>query len=238
MDDQRFSVKSELLDNYEDYYVGGATEWRWLSAQAKADNVVTLCGDKRNQSVLEVGSGDGSILQRLSDLEFSKTFFSVEISNSAVEAIRMRNIPGVAECKLFDGYNIPYEDNRFGLVILSHVVEHVEYPRRLIYEASRVADQVFIEVPLEDNARLKEDFVFDSTGHINFYNRKTIRQLVQSCGLRVLDQRTTNSSLAVYRFANGWKAPAKYLPKQVLLKLSPRLATSLWTYHCALLCER
>ena len=66
-----------------------------------------------------------------------------------MEAIRAKNIPGLFDCKVFDGYTIPYDDNAFDLVVLSHVVEHVEHPRKLLYEAKRVARYVFIEVPLE-----------------------------------------------------------------------------------------
>jgi hypothetical protein len=67
----------------------------------------------------------------------------------------------------------------------------VEHPRQLIYEASRVARRVFIEVPLEDTARLPRDFVLDPVGHINFYSMKSIRRLAQSCDLRVTHERIT-----------------------------------------------
>jgi hypothetical protein len=45
----------------------------------------------------------------------------------------MRNL---AEARTYDGYRIPYGDKRFDLAVLSHVVEHLEHPRLLLYEAS------------------------------------------------------------------------------------------------------
>ena len=77
---------------------------------------------------------------------------------------------------MFDGYRTLYADNQFDLVLLSHVVEHVEHPRLLLYEAARVGKRLFVEVPLEDNVRLSDDFVFDHVGHINVYSRKTMRR--------------------------------------------------------------
>ena len=48
---------------------------------------------------------------------------------------------GLVESKLFDGARVPYPDNSFDLAYMSHVVEHLEHPRQLIYEAARVANQ-------------------------------------------------------------------------------------------------
>jgi SAM-dependent methyltransferase len=162
--------------------------------------------------------------------------YGIEVSQSAVSATTHRAVRGLRECRLFDGSTIPYEDDRFDLVILSHVVEHLEYPRRLLYEARRVGRLVFVEVPLEDNLRLRRDFVLDGVGHLNFYSPRTIRHLLQSCDLVVLRQTVLNASYPVYRHQYGSKAWLRFAPKALLLRLAPRIAPSLWTYNCALLC--
>lgn len=74
----------------------------------------------------------------------------------------------------YDGYNILlFGDNFFDLAILSHVLEHVEFPRVLIRTAQRVAKYVFWEIPLEDNFRLPDRLQnagsFQDAGHINFF---------------------------------------------------------------------
>lgn len=133
---------------------------------------------------------------------------------------------------------MPYEDGKFDIAILSHVLEHVEHPRLLLYEASRVAKFVFVEVPLEDTIRLSNDFVFDKVGHINVYSHKTIRRLLQSCGLRILGQIVTNSPKAAYTYQNGTKGLLNYYVKQLLIQFFPGFASSLFTYHAALVCEK
>jgi len=231
------TVNDELKAKYDSYYAG-ESQLRWLAGGDRARNITTLCSERPHRSILEIGAGDGSILQRLSDLQFGDALYAIEISKTAVEVIRRRNIQRLVECALFDGYNIPYEDNRFDLVVLSHVVEHLEYPRKMLYEASRVARSVFIEVPLEHTVRMSRDFQFNEVGHINFYTPKTIRRLIQTCRLEVLAQVVTNPSYGCYRYQFGGKALLKYLLKQVLLWVSAALATRLFTYQCALLCEK
>jgi ubiquinone/menaquinone biosynthesis C-methylase UbiE len=139
---------------------------------------------------------------------------------------------------VFDGYHVPYDDGKFDIAILSHVIEHVDHPRALLYEASRVAKFVFVEVPLEDTIRLSNDFVFDRVGHINFYSLKTIRRLLQSCGLKIFGQIVTNQPKATYTYQKGTKGLLNYYIKRVLIQFVPGFASSLFTYHAALICEK
>ena len=176
-----------------------------MGAIDKASNIVALCDAIPHSLILEIGAGEGSILKRLSELGFGEELYALEISPTGVETIKKRGIPQLTECLQFDGYDIPYNNHKFDLAILSHVVEHVEFPRKLLYEAARVARYIFIEVPLEDTVRLKADFVFDKVGHINPYSPKTIRRLTQTCNLEVLRQIVTNPSKAVYTYRKGKK---------------------------------
>jgi SAM-dependent methyltransferase len=231
------AVNPKLKEHYDSYYQG-ESEWRALCAQSKAQNIVRLCSSIPHGKILDIGCGEGAVLKRLSDFNFGQEFHSVEISRSAATAVLQRKIPRVQECKLFDGYSIPYESNQFDLAILSHVLEHVEYPRKLLYEASRVADYVFVEVPMEDTLALRPDFVFDSTGHINFYSPKTVRRLVQTCNLRVLSQSVTNPPRAMYSYEAGNKGILKYFIKQLALGASKAVACGFFTYHCSIVCTK
>jgi SAM-dependent methyltransferase len=231
------AVSDHLKKNYADYYAEGDSEWRWLGALDKADNVVALCGSIAHRTVLEIGAGEGSVLKRLSDRAFGDELYALEISPTGVETILNKNIPRLRGCRLFDGYDIPYEDGAFDLVVLSHVIEHVEHPRKLLYEASRVARHVFVEVPLEETARMNRDFRLDKVGHINVYTHKTIRWLLQTCSLEVLEQKITIPSKTLYLYKNRSWGSQHYHVKASFLRLFPRLATAFFTYNSALLCR-
>lgn len=231
-------VANKLKSIYDEYYEDGESEWRRLSAIGKASNIIGLCSQLSPETILDIGSGEGSVLRQLSDLQFGDALYSIEISKSAIDTIRRRDIKSLVECKLFDGYSIPYEDNTFSLAILTHVLEHLEYPRKMLYEASRAAKHVFVEVPLGDTIRLKRDFKLDKVGHINCYSPKTIRRLIQSCGLEILCQMTTNPAHRVYKYQSRVKGSAKYLLKELMLRTMPSMATGLYTYHCSLICKK
>ena len=234
-----FTIDKKLADNYSGYYEhdDGLSEWRRLGALDKSANITRLCSPLPHNNILEIGCGDGAILERLSTTGFGEKFTGLEISPSGVKKAQDRKIPNT-EIQLFDGHEIAFPDKTFDLAILTHVIEHVEYPRKLIYEAARVAHTVFIEVPLEDTFRLSPDYVFDSVGHINFYNPKTIRRLVQTCGMTVLNARLSHSSRPLYIFRQGkLRGTLAHLTKDVALHLWPTLAANSLTYHYSLTCK-
>lgn len=231
------TVGDRVRDKYRDYYEQGDSEWRRLCAVDKADNIVSLCAKAPHDSILEIGAGEGAILKRLSDLGFGERLHAIEISSSGVETIRKKGIPRLVECLPFDGGTIPYGDRTFDLAVLSHVLEHVEFPRRLIYEAARVAEHVFIEVPLEDTMWLRRDFVPDAVGHINWYSARTIRRLAQTCGLEVLDQIITTPSRAVHTHHRGARGSVNHLVKRCCLGVLPGWATAFFVYHSSLVCR-
>src|SRR3984893_6414627 len=228
-------VDPQLQRNYDEYYGDELTEWRWMGAIDKVSNIRLLCASINPSTVLDIGAGEGAVSQGLADRGFGQSHFAIDISASGVERVRNRKIPTMVECRQFDGYTIPYPDATFDLAILSHVVEHVEHPRLLLNEAARVADLVFIEVPLEHNRGLARDFVWNAVGHINFFTAQTIRLLVQSCGHEVLEQRETHPARRQYQYRLGTKGTVAYLVKELALRTVPSVAQGLWTYHSSLL---
>ncbi len=232
-----FQIDETLKQTYDDYY-DGASEWRRLGAIDKAKNIISATQSCPHDVILDIGAGEGSLIQELARLHFAKELYALEISESGVGIIRSRGIEGIKEVQVFDGYSIPYEDDRFDLAILTHVIEHVEYPRQLLHEAGRVAKNVFVEVPLEDTVRASKEFRPTRTGHINFYSYKNIRKLLQTCGFDIISQETTNVSYATHKFASGRKAPFIYALRESAHRMVPGLGCAFFVYHCHLLARK
>jgi ubiquinone/menaquinone biosynthesis C-methylase UbiE len=231
------SVGKSLFEHYAEYYSEdqSLSEWRQLGAIDKAKNIIGLCTSFPHGDVLEIGCGDGAVLEKLAADGFGGRFTGLEISQSALRCAEKKQIPNTTVYP-FDGAEIPFHNQIFDLAILTHVLEHVEYPRQLLYEAARVAKHVFVEVPLEDNARLPKDFVLDPVGHINVYNPRSIRHLVQSCGFNILRTQLLHSSLPLYTYRKGrLRGYFGYMLKNMGIMCLPRLATQVLTYHCALI---
>ncbi len=225
-------VSDKLKAHYDSYY-DGQSEWRQLGAIDKARNIrrawSQLNGRTDPVSVLEVGCGDGSVLGALAREGWNVQ--GIDVSSSGVLAAQGRGL--VAQ--VFDGERLPFDDQSIDLLVMTHVVEHLENPRAMLRESSRVAKFVFVEVPLERHWRTKANFVWTSLGHINIYDPLLIRHLIQSSGIDTNFEFTSNPSLAVHRFMSGTSGTVKWLIRVSLLKLFPQAARRLFTYHQSIL---
>jgi len=230
------SVAPELKAQYDQYY-DGISEWRELGAVDKVDNILRLGQHCPHDRVLDVGAGEGAVVAGLARKGFAKSYAAVDISESAVAALRGREVPGLESAEVFDGYQLPFEDRSFDLAYLSHVVEHVEHPRVLLREVARVAPYVFVEVPLEETTRSPRDYVDDGVGHINFYSHRTIRKLMQQQGFEVVEQIFTLPGKALLEYKYGWRATLRRLPKLAYLKVNRDWALNRFSYFSALLCK-
>lgn len=194
-------LSEEVKSAYDDFYKQNDIEWRMLGAAAKAKNIVDVCKDLRPVKVLEVGAGDGSILHFLSEWNFGNELYALEIAETGVEIIKGRTLRNLKEVKSFDGYQIPYADDSFDLVILAHVLEHVEHERILLRELKRIARNIVVEVPLDYrfgvDKRMKH---FLDYGHINMYTPTAVRFLLQSEGLKIVADKVSMTPTATVRF--------------------------------------
>src|SRR3954470_3656530 len=161
------------------------SRWRELGARTKAAHVRALCARTglAPRSLVEIGCGDGALLAQLRG--FAGVMDGFELSAPAAELAR-RAVPGARRIEAFDGEQVPAEDDSYDLAILSHVLEHVPVPGPLLAEAARVAHEVLVEVPLEDNrspARPAKREAAAAIGHLHAFSRADVHELVTGAGL-------------------------------------------------------
>ena len=194
-------ISGNVREAYDQFYQDHDQAWRMLGAKYKAQNIADISKGREFAKVLEVGAGDGSILHYLNEWNFAPELYALEISESGVEAIRSRKLGSLKSAQVFDGYTIPFADNEFDLLILSHVLEHVEFERLLLRELKRVSKFQIIEVPKDYrygvDKRMKH---FLGYGHINMYTPTSLRFLLRSEGFRILSDKLSMIPPEVTKF--------------------------------------
>jgi ubiquinone/menaquinone biosynthesis C-methylase UbiE len=243
-------ISESVKTAYDSFYEKHDEAWRMLGAKYKAQHIIDVCKGNNFKSVLEVGAGDGSILKLLADSNFAEQYSAVEISESGVEHIRSREIKNLKLVQVFDGYHLPFGDDEFDLVILSHVLEHVEHERLLLRELRRVAKKCLIEVPIDYrfgvDKRIKH---FLAYGHINMYTPTSLRYLLLTEGftpVNDLSSMITPEVTRFYKFAPpkkknlfvSFKISAEYRIKKVLCSLGGKKATEKFASAYTVLCTK
>lgn len=174
----------------------------WLSVGApdKASSVGTLTRDLRIHSVLEVGCGTGAVLAEMIRRQIGSEYAACEPSHELFTHARSRSYEAeVDRCATFEDSG--FDDRRWDVIVLSHVLEHTEDPAALLVRVLAAARYLVIEVPLEGTrmggvrsllrkaatGRRRTD---NAAGHVQFFSATDIRRLVHWSGGDVIRSRT------------------------------------------------
>jgi SAM-dependent methyltransferase len=230
-------------------------EARWLQmgAGGKTDSIGLFL--RRNnitpKSILELGCGTGEIVKECQRRGYGESYTAVDYSEKAISYLQAHstNINVMAADIASTDFAI---NGHFDVVILSHVLEHLEHPDEFLKALRRIDfTYVIAEVPLEDLliSRLKshvKDRTKNPAGHVQFFTGSTFRKLLTDAGFKILDTRryANPSQKANLRFMckkNGW-GYVKYVQTLITGRYIPLFAGPLWRsfYYAnfAALCRR
>jgi len=219
-------LSAELKTKYDSHYSDATERWRLLGARGKAENIIDVAKGLKINNLIDVGAGDGNILSLLSESGFAQSYTAAEISESAIEQMKKKNIAGLNEIKQFDGYQLPFADKQFDLAICSHVIEHVEHPRMLLREIKRISKQQIFEIPIDFSFKVDQKFKhFNAYGHINIFTPALFNFLLLSEGFEIVKSKSALYKREVIDFQYK-KLSIPYIAnmtKRFIWKLSPFL---------------
>ncbi len=244
-------------DHYRRLYqnaIDDEAEWLRLGARQKADSVQLLM--ERNgivaDSLLELGAGTGAVIQECQKRGLAARFTAVDYSAEAIGFLAKSapSIKGVVADISGAGFSL---EGDFDVVIMSHVLEHLEEPSEFLKSLGRLRWRYLVaEVPLEDllASRLKRVITSESpgkaAGHVQFFTAASFLTLLNDSGLAVVDYRryVPINELQAIRFVCRKNGASRIKSMQVALTgyYLPRLAKHLWGKlyyaHYAALCTK
>ena len=160
------------------------------------DTLFKMIDDLSVNRILDVGCGEGVMLEKFSKQNIGEYLEGVDNSK---DALRLAKIlyPNIA-FKKGNIYNLSYKDNSFDFVACIEVLEHLERPIDAIQEIMRVTGRyVIFSIPNEPIFRianfLRGRYIKDfgnTPGHINHWSRNSFSDLLQSQGVKIISIKT------------------------------------------------
>jgi ubiquinone/menaquinone biosynthesis C-methylase UbiE len=137
------------------------------------------------ESILDVGTGEGFTLARLTQEKIGKKLEGIEYLKEAIKLGKTLH-PHLA-IKQGTIYQLPYKDNSFELVISTEVLEHLRDPKKGLQEVIRVSKKyVLLTVPnepwftIQRFLRLKNILQFgDHKEHVQHWTSQGFREFVK-----------------------------------------------------------
>lgn len=174
---------SELSKYYGDYWKGevaivSPSTRRYYLAQSisRLRYIQKYVSLDKNTKLLDVGAGPGLVIDALNKEKLKLSYFAVEPDNVQRNALSKKSqVLGVYK----ELNNIP-KNEKFDLIILSHVLEHVTNPHSFLSDLTELLHPegiLFIEVPNEDY-RYKNIY----EPHLLFFDKSSLAQTISQHG--------------------------------------------------------
>jgi trans-aconitate methyltransferase len=240
---------------YDDIYrrdIVAEAEWLRMGAKAKVDSIDLLISNlSRPVGVLcEMGCGTGAVLEECIRRGLACNYIGVDASEDALSWIRRTMSRSVRLIRHDLDQGAPPLDAFPDLVVISHVIEHLNDPEVLLAALRGKCGWLIAEVPLENQpvpramacirSRLfKEPRSRNRAGHVRFFSRASFRQLLAHCGWNIIAERmylAYRKETIVYASRRDGSPLWRNLVPYALAKLlGEKIASHLLCVHYALL---
>ena len=186
--------------------------------------------------LLDIGCSLGYTLQAALDLGLEA--IGVEIDTDAVERCRLSGLQ--VECAHMN--QLPFDDGRFQIVTMKHVLEHTPYPQAVlkeVFRALRPGGGLFIAVPhLQYHKALRSPETYryfnysgsiGGDGHYVYYTPAALSLMLNKLGFRVvkIDPHLVHRRATVItRLVQIAVSPARLFIRKILTAL--RLRKEFW----------
>jgi len=145
-------------------------------------------------NVLDLGCGKGTLSRYLS--EKAKSVVGVDHDRSAIDAARSANrkdnLTFISDDARSYLNSIPRES--FDVLILSHILEHLDDPKALLLEFKGFFKYIYIEVPDFDRYYLNHyrkslgsPLIYTDADHISEFDRDEMGALLAACSVDILN---------------------------------------------------
>jgi 2-polyprenyl-3-methyl-5-hydroxy-6-metoxy-1,4-benzoquinol methylase len=160
---------------------------------ALAIDAMFLARPGEKASLLEIGCGDGLLLERMRARGWDAQ--GIEFDEQCVERVRRRGLP----CLKGDVRDHALRDNLFDAIFVSHVIEHVYDPVSFLSECVRIlkpGGQLVVLTPNSESwghRHFRSDWRgLEPPRHLQIFDTSNLLNLARNAGFAVTRVRTTN----------------------------------------------
>ena len=183
---QGSAYNSKYDQDYKDVYTNYHVNQIFEFPERTSKNLIALEDIVQNRlinekaSILEVGSNRGDLLYLIKE-----KYPNVNILGIEPTIFNKKHVLVPTICSDFNSHLF---SNKFDLIIIKHVLEHIKFPHRFLTELKHLLNDngyIYIEVPDFEKSldNCIDDFIPD---HVSYFDENTIRYVVHYAGLSTL----------------------------------------------------
>jgi len=183
-------------DSYSHDYSEGEMQFI-LTQPVVADYVWKQVGNKPVGKLIDIGCGEGFFARYFYDHGWK--IECCDLSSFAIERHNPEILSFFTKNNILKELDEKITDNKkYDFINLSNVLEHVREPVILLERMKKIMGRnsmLRIKVPndfsafqqiLLDSSRISSEYWFDPPGHLNFFTLTSLKEVLTSCGFRIV----------------------------------------------------
>jgi 2-polyprenyl-3-methyl-5-hydroxy-6-metoxy-1,4-benzoquinol methylase len=190
-------------DYYETPASGRDDYWRKMAApRYRVAEIVTLLRKDPPRSLVDLGCGNGRLLEELSKRLEIPDLAGIDLSSSQIESNRRRD-PSIDWISLDLEKPIPSSlplAGRFGVVVASEILEHLTSPETFLRRAAELAEPRGRLILSTQSGPIRE--TERRVGHVRHFSPEETRALLERTGWRPL--RVWNTGFPFHDLSKWW----------------------------------
>ncbi len=148
----------------------------------------------KNAKVLDLGCGRGYVAKKL--LPKTNRILGIDYNASSIDyaksSLADSGVTFICE-DIFD-YLGKHSDEKFDVVVLSHVLEHIDDPETFLKRINHIGNFFYVEVPDIETSHLntyrqllKTDLLYNDADHVHEFDRNQLKGILNRANLRIVD---------------------------------------------------
>lgn len=166
-----------------------------IKVNTSPDDDFLLKKIKKSTKVLDIGCGRGYVIDRI--MSKTENIVGVDYDQSSIDYAKNKLKHTKVELLCDDVFNY-FSSNpkeKFDVIIMSHLLEHIDNPNEFLIKVSDKSNYFYIEVPDFENSHLNlyreaigTDLVYTDADHVSEFDRKELEEMIESVKLEILDK--------------------------------------------------
>ncbi|HXG85358.1 MAG TPA: class I SAM-dependent methyltransferase [Pyrinomonadaceae bacterium] len=149
---------------------------------------------KEDSDILDLGCGRGYVAKTL--LEKTSKILGVDYNRASIEHAK-KSLSGTGAefiCEDIFDYLSENPERRFDIIVLSHILEHIDAPEDFLNKLVGKADSFYIEVPDIQATHLNvyrkmvgTDLTYNDADHVSEFDREELEAIIRNANLKIMD---------------------------------------------------
>lgn len=143
--------------------------------------------------VLDLGCKYGEITYAIS--EMAKEVIGIDYSASSIKIAKEKHQNNNLTFIVADAIEyLNSTENKFDVLILSHILEHIDEPKKFLSDFTTFFNYVYIELPdfnksyLNEYRRLTDQkLIYTDTDHVSEFDRYELNEIIEFAGLQIVE---------------------------------------------------